>query len=94
MALLNPEPEQGSDRQTPLKPDRRAISARKHKRERRQRRGEKAVQNPLYRKLTIEVLEIMITKTTELEAITLLKYDELYTSLKGEKLKSLRSKIS
>lgn len=29
--------------------------------------------------LCVEVLEIMITKTTELEAITLLKYDDLYS---------------
>lgn len=32
-----------------------------------------------------EVLEIMITKITELETIKLLKYDDLYSSLKGDK---------
>jgi predicted DNA-binding protein (UPF0251 family) len=34
----------------------------------------------------LEVLEIMITKITELEAIKLLKYDDMYTSYKGDKL--------
>jgi len=41
----------------------------------------------------IEVLEIMITKITELETIKLLKYDDLFFQLKGDK-PNLRSKFS
>jgi len=43
--------------------------------------------------LKIEVLEVMVIKITELETIKLLKYDDLYSSLKADK-GSLRSKIS
>jgi len=44
--------------------------------------------------ILIEVLEIMISKITELEAVTFLKYDDHIQSIKeGNKL-SLKSKIS
>tara|TARA_B110000503_G_C7151793_1_gene415551 strand:+ start:609 stop:788 length:180 start_codon:yes stop_codon:yes gene_type:complete len=44
--------------------------------------------------ILIEVLEIMISKITELEAVTFLKYDDHIQSIKeGNKL-TLKSKIS